>query len=100
MGTVIFKTQEELAAEALENWRENCEVSTFQAQAALTLAGYMENIEDLLADPATDPLTVLAWNKAQTFKRRSPTVLELAAVLGLTEQQLDDLFKFAATIEA
>lgn len=84
----------------LQQWRETCEVSAFQAQAALTMAGYMKDIKALLEDPTTDPLTVLAWNKAQTFRRLSPTVIELAALLGITDEQLDDLFRFAATIEA
>ena len=46
------------------------------------------------------PLTRLAWADAQTFERQSPTVANLAAVLGLSAIQIDDLFKTAAGIVA
>ncbi|SDL77381.1 hypothetical protein SAMN05661010_02507 [Modicisalibacter muralis] len=87
-------------AEVLNDWRESTKVSAFQARAALLQAGYMPDIETLMADPATDPLTVMAWESAQFFRRMSPTVLELAPVLGIGDTELDDLFRFALTIYA
>ena len=76
------------------------EVSRFQARAALLQTGYLDDIEAYMADPATDPFVRIAWQDAQVFKRQSPTVLSLQPLLGLTDEQLDDLFRFAATIEA
>lgn len=76
------------------------EVSRFQARAALLQSGYLDDIEAYMADPATDPFVRVAWQDAQVFKRQSPTVLSLQPLLGLTDEQLDDLFRFAATIEA
>lgn len=76
------------------------EVSRFQARAALLQAGLLDDIEAYMADPATDPFVKLAWQDAQVFKRNSPTVLSLQPLLGLTDGQLDDLFRFAATISA
>lgn len=76
------------------------EVSRFQARAALLQAGLLDDIETYMADPETDPFVKLAWQDAQVFKRNSPTVLSLQPLLGLTDEQLDDLFRFAATIEA
>lgn len=76
------------------------EVSRFQARAALLQAGLLDDIEAYMADPATDPFVRIAWQDAQVFKRNSPTVLSLQPLLGLTDGQLDDLFRFAATIEA
>ena len=76
------------------------EVSRFQARAALLQAGLLDDIEAYMADPATDPFVRLAWQDAQVFKRNSPTVLSLQPLLGLTDGQLDDLFRFAATIVA
>lgn len=95
-----FITPEQQAQQQLEAWRASVSVSAFQAQAALTQAGFMPAIEAHLADPDTDPLTVLAWAKAQEFRRMSYTVLEFAGILDISEEQLDDLFRFALTIEA
>ena len=86
--------------ELLLRWRKNTEVSRFQARAALLQAGLLDDIEAYMADPATDPFVRIAWQDAQVFKRQSPTVLSLQPLLGLTDEQLDDLFRFAATIEA
>jgi hypothetical protein len=73
-------------------------VSRFQAKAALAGAGLLASVEAALAD--ADPLAQLAWAEAIEFRRQSPTILGLAAALGLTETQVDDLFHAAAQIEA
>ena len=75
-------------------------VSRFQAQAALHQAGHLFAIESLMVDPETPALARLAWENAQEFKRTSPTVQAMAAALGLTDSQIDDLFIVAAGIEA
>jgi len=75
-------------------------VTPFQAKAALLSAGYMPQVNALMADPTTPPMYVLAWNEASVFNRESPTVLALAAKLGMTSAQLDQLFTQAATITA
>lgn len=75
-------------------------VTRFQARAALHLAGLLPQVEALMTDPGTDALARLAWTDAQEFRRQSPTVLAMAGALGLTEQQLDNLFTTANAIEA
>lgn len=90
----------EPAPESIEAWRARIEVSAFQAQAALLAAGLLGQVEALMANPATDPLARLAWVKAGVFRRMSPTVLAMAQPLGLSELQLDDLFRHALTIQA
>lgn len=75
-------------------------VTRFQALAALHLAGLLPQVEALMDDPETDPLARLAWTNAQEFRRQSPTVLGMAAALGLGAEQLDDLFTAAAGIDA
>ena len=75
-------------------------VSRFQARAALHNAGMLVDVEELIASPATDPITVIAWQDAQEFRRTSPTIAGMAAALGWTDQQLDDLFIAAALIDA
>ena len=75
-------------------------VTRFQARAALHLAGLLPRVEALMSDQATDPLARIAWQDAQEFRRQGPTVLVMAQALGLSEQQLDELFTTAASLEA
>lgn len=75
-------------------------VSRFQARAALHMAGLLDDVEAMMALPETPVLAKLAWADAQEFKRNSPSLLGIAGALGLTEQQIDDLFTTAAGIEA
>jgi hypothetical protein len=53
-----------------------------------------------MSDPATDMMAKLAWADAQEFKRTSPTIATMAAELGLSDTDLDDLFTQAAQIDA
>lgn len=73
-------------------------VSRFQARAALHLAGHLPAVEAAIL--ASDPLTQMAWQDAQEFRRNSPTILSLAAVLGLSDNDVDDLFIAASEILA
>ncbi len=73
-------------------------VSRFQARAALREAGLLEPIEAAVA--AADDLTREAWASAIAFERMSPTIATLAAALGLSSAQVDDLFRRAAMIRA
>ena len=73
-------------------------VTAFQARAALLAAGLLDDVEAAVA--AADRLTQTAWEYALAFERTSPTIAALAAAIGLTDQQLDDLFRVAATISA
>ena len=75
------------------------EVTRFQARAALYQAGWLDEVEALIAAPETDRMLVLAWQDALTFKRQSPCVQAMAQQLGLSEPQLDGLFITAAGIE-
>lgn len=99
---VTFPTPEEVEAERaaaeLEAERARMVVSRFQARAALHGAGLLASAESAIA--GADELAQMAWQDAQEFRRNSPTVAAIAGSLGLTEAQLDDLFRQAATIEA
>lgn len=75
-------------------------VSPFQATAALALAGHLETVEAIMADPTTPVITRLAWQRATEFRRNSPTALALAEALGLTSADLDALFITAKGIVA
>jgi hypothetical protein len=75
------------------------EVSCFQAKVALDQSGLLETVQSLMDDPATPNKIKLAWNNGATFKRYSDMILSMAAVLNLSDEQLDNLFSLAATIE-
>lgn len=75
-------------------------VSRFQAMAALHLAGHLENVEAIMANPTTPVLTKLAWNNALNFDRGSETLASLASMLALSDADLDNLFITAAGIQA
>lgn len=80
------------------------EVTRFQALAALHLTEYgggtlLEATQGYM-DSEADPVTVLAYQNAQVFRRDSPTILALASHFELTDEQVDDLFRMAATIDA
>ena len=86
--------------EKLKRWREIISVSAFQAHQALDDFELYDQVEAIMASPDTPSKTRRAWRMATEFRRLSPTVLELAGVLGLNDEQLDELFSHALTIEA
>ena len=75
-------------------------VSRFQARMALRAAGMFDAVEAMMADPEAPIAAVEAWQTAQEFRRLSPTISAMAQALGLTDEQLDDLFRAAGKIEA
>lgn len=74
-------------------------VTRFQARGALLLAGLLDGVETAMA-ACSDEMAKLAWQYAQEFRRDSPTIAVMAAAIGITDAQLDDLFTVAAGIEA
>lgn len=75
------------------------EVSRFQARAALMAAGLLDAADAAVA-ASGDAFLQLAWKEATAFPRTSPGIAALAPSLGLTEADLDDLFRAAAVISA
>lgn len=101
----ITEDHNEAEIESHADWairiqRERMVVSPFQAKAALHQAGMLQAVEEMMEHPGTAEFTRLAWSSASEFRRLSPMVVEMASTLNLTDQQLDDLFKLAATISA
>lgn len=85
-------------AKALEHERARMRCSKFQAKAALLQTGLLEGAEAVVAE--ADALTQIAWADAVEFRRNSPTIKVLAGKMGLTDAQVDDLFRRAMEIEA
>src|SRR5690606_24198301 len=69
-------------------------VTMAQAKLALLYAGLYEQVEQALADLPEPQKTaaLIEWNHRQTLEREHPLVAQVATALGLTEQQLDELF--------
>lgn len=86
------------AEELLTQERAGMVCSRFQAKAALHQAGLLAQVEAELAH--ADTISQLAWADATEFRRNSPTIASLAGALGLTPEQIDDLFHAAMQIEA
>lgn len=78
--------------------RDAMVVSRFQAMAALLDAGLLSSVNTALY--GAGPLAQLAWAEATEFRRNSPAIAGLAAGLGLTDDQVDDLFRSAMVIYA
>lgn len=99
--TVRQKTADELAAEDAANTPPvPGAVTNFQARAALLEAGLFAQVNDALsALPITAPERQ-AWEYANEVTRHGTLVNSLAEQLGLPPEQLDGLFRHAATIEA
>lgn len=73
------------------------EVSPAQARIVLLQAGLLDSVQAAIAGAS---MTVqLAWEYGVTLKRHSPTVAQLGGALGLSDAQIDDLFRAAAAVE-
>nr|WP_198982698.1 hypothetical protein [Herbaspirillum sp. ASV7] len=70
-------------------------VTPLQARRALLAADKLAAVETAVA--TADQATQLAWQYAASFERASPFVASLATAVGLTDAQIDDLFRSAAT---
>jgi len=72
-------------------------VSRAQGRTALHRFGVLATVEALVYAAEADPETRIAY-EAGEWHRNSPMLLTLAAGLGLTEEQVDDLFRMASEI--
>lgn len=73
-------------------------VSMFQARAVLMAHGLYDTVDAALK--AAGGVHLLAWEYATEVRRNSPLVADMARQLGLTDEQVDDLFIQAAQITA
>jgi len=73
-------------------------ITSFQAKAALLNAGLLESVTAMMA--TAPAFAKLAWAESTTFERHSKTLTDMAAVLGLTDAQLDSLFTYGAGVKA
>jgi hypothetical protein len=72
-------------------------VTKVQAMIALHRAGKLDAVK---AAVATDPESQLWFDNAQTWRRDNPRIIALAPQVGLSDADLDELFRVAATVTA
>jgi hypothetical protein len=85
-------------ADLLSLERDQMVASAFQVRAALLSAGLLDTVENAIA--LADPVTKLAWAHAIEYHRRSPTIAAMSAVIGMTDAEIDALYRIAMTIKA
>lgn len=77
------------------------QVTRRQAKQALLLAGLLGNVQpaiDAIPDATQRALAQLEWDESLNFERHRPILIALAGALGLDSDDLDDLFRTAATL--
>lgn len=76
------------------------EIANWRAKAVLEIAGLLPTVEAALSAMPGEAGIVArnAWRDGAPFVRNGPTVTALAAVLGLTGEQVDAMFRQAAAL--
>lgn len=83
-----------------EEKRLNMVVTMRQARLALNQQGLLANVEAAIAlipEPDKSQISI-EWEYASTVERTSPWISTMASALGLTEEQMDNLFVIAETL--
>jgi hypothetical protein len=70
------------------------EIANWRARAVLELAGILGTVEAAISamDGPAGIVVRNAWQSGAPLARRGPTVSGLAPALGLTEEQVDQMF--------
>lgn len=84
----------------LEEMRSKMIISPFQGRMALFKAGLMSQVEKIISSSNTPQEVKIAWEYAIEWRRLSPMTISLGAALGLTENQIDELYQEASQITA
>lgn len=73
-------------------------VTMRQAKLALLQAGLLDEVDAVIAAESTPKAVKIEWEHASEVQRDWVNTLGLATTLGLTDEQLDDLFVLAASL--
>lgn len=83
-----------------EEKRQSMKVTMRQARLALHQVGKLSLVDDainLIPEPDKSLISI-EWEYASTVERTSPWMSTMGLALGLSEEELDDLFILAATL--
>jgi len=75
-------------------------VTRFQALATLAAGGWLDVVHTYIDALPRNNVQRLAFENATDWERTSPTVNAIAAMLGLSDAQVDDLFIAASQVSA
>lgn len=70
-------------------------ISLRQAREILIVKGLFEQVQsyiESIEDPTQKAIILNYWEYSTVFERRNPTVLQMSEMLGLSSEQLDELF--------
>lgn len=96
VGDVLSGGTEYDAAMILSRRAAIADISPRQVRLALNQLGLRAAVEAVVLAASTD--TQDMWHYATAFKRTDVTLVAMAASLGMSNQQLDDIFLLAATL--
>ena len=89
------RTQTELE-EKIKEWKpRNINVSRRQAKLALKQTGKLSQIQptiDAIEDASKREEVQIYWDDSQYFERNHPVLIDLATMLNMTDEELDNLF--------
>lgn len=86
----------ELTSEEINIARNSMKCSPRQARLALQQVGLLTAVTNWIA--TANEITQIEWEFALVIKRNWTALNECAVTLGLSETQLDDLFRLAVTL--
>ena len=89
------RTPEEIAA-ALDDWRRATTVTPLQIRRALLQQGLLDEVQAFVE--AADLETRMAWEYAVQIDRTNALIAAAAASIGTTDEDVDELFRLAATL--
>lgn len=80
----------------LNDWRRTLSVSPLQIRRALRQTGLLDNLTAYVEGSSVEVRE--AWEYAVQIDRTDPLIVGAAQSLGVTDAQVDDLFRLAATL--
>lgn len=92
---ITDKTPEEIASE-INQWRSSTSVTPLQIRRALRTVGLLDDITSFVE---AAPVEVReAWEYAIQIDRTNEMIVNAALTLGMSEEEVDDLFRLALTL--
>lgn len=73
-------------------------VTPAQGRIALLRGGLLDQVKALVASVGADTELGIWWDYATVWERHNTNVLAFAAQLGLSDDQVDDLFRLAGSL--
>jgi len=93
-------TEAEREAAALQQWRETAFVARVYAELTLIQSGLWAAVQAFFESPERTDAERAWWRATPTWRRTHAAMESAATALGLTAEQIDDLFRSAITLQS